>query len=343
MKAAVIREHGGPEVVNIEDIPAPKAGPGEVVVEVRAAALNHLDVWVRQGGRHQLEWPHVVGSDAAGTVVALGASVGGVAVGDEVVVNAGLACEHCEFCRRGEHSMCADYRIIGMHRPGTFAERVAVPARCVAPKPTNLDFIRSAALGIAHTTAWRMLFTRARLRPGETVLIHGIGGGAALAALQFVVSAGGRAVVTSSSEAKLKRAQEMGAATGINYKTTEDVAEAVLAATGGRGADIAFDAVGAATWALDFDAVRKGGRIVICGVTTGATASIDLQQLYWNQLTILGSTMGSDDEFRRMISTVKTAGIEPVIDNVMALQNVQEAESHLEAGEQFGKIVLTVR
>ncbi|MGD2175400.1 MAG: zinc-binding dehydrogenase [Candidatus Brocadiaceae bacterium] len=343
MRAAVIRGHGGPEVISIEQIPEPEARPGEVVVELRAAALNHLDVWVRRGGRTELQWPHVIGSDGAGIVDSVGANVAGVEPGQKVVINAGLACGSCEFCRAGEHSLCVHYGIIGMHRPGTYADKVAVPARCIAPRPAELSFEEGAALGIAYTTAWRMLFSRAGLQPGETVLIHGIGGGVALAALQFVKLAGARAVVTSSSDGKLDRARKLGADETVNYRDTDDVAAPVRELTNGRGVDVAFDSVGAATWPVDFAAVRRGGRIVLCGVTTGAEAETDLQALYWNQLTVLGSTMGSDREFRRMLQTVEAGGVRPVIDSVVPLEEVAEAQRRMEAGEQFGKIVLGIR
>jgi NADPH:quinone reductase-like Zn-dependent oxidoreductase len=284
-----------------------------------------------------------MGSDGAGVVSALGADVHGVEVGQEVVINPGLSCGCCEFCLGGEQSLCVDFGIVGMNRPGTFAQKVAVPAGCLAPRPAHLSFAQAAALGIAYTTAWRMLMTRAVLRPGESVLIHGIGGGVALAALQFADLAGARAIVTSSSEQKLERAAGLGADGLINYKTTEDVAERVLDLTDGRGVDVAFDTVGAATWPANFRAVRRGGRIVLCGVTTGPEATTNLQALYWNQITVLGSTMGSHRDFRAMLGAVSARGLEPVIDTVVPLPEVRLAMERLEAGQQFGKIVLQVQ
>ena len=342
MRAAVIREHGGPEVIRVEDLPEPQPAAGEVVVEVRAGALNHLDIWVRKGGRTELKFPHVIGSDAAGVVAAVGEGVGGVEVGQEVVVVAGFGCGACEFCREGEVSLCADFGIIGLSRPGVFAERAVVPAGNVAPKPAGLGFGQAASLGIAYGTAWRMLFTRAGLRPGETVLIHGIGGGVALAALQFAKAAGARTIVTSSSDEKLEEARHIGADGAINYANTPDVAAAAREMTDGRGVDVAFDSVGAATWPIDFAAVRKGGRIVLCGVTTGAEAQVNLQALYWNQISALGSTFASQGDFLGMLRTVEAAGIEPVIDSTVPLEGLADAHRRMEDGEQFGNIVLEV-
>jgi NADPH:quinone reductase-like Zn-dependent oxidoreductase len=314
-----------------------------VVVAVRAVALNHLDIRVREGGRGTAPpMPHVLGSDAAGVIAEVGDGVAGVSQGDEVVLYPGLSCGSCEYCRRGQHSECIDFGIIGLSRPGTFAERVAVPAANAFAKPPHLTFEEAAALTLAHLTAWRMLMTRARLLPGETVLIHGIGGGAALAGLQLAKLAGATAIVTSSSDEKLARATEMGADHVINYRKTQDIAQSVRELTANRGVDVAFDTVGAATWSIDFASVRRGGRVVLCGVTGGAEAPTNLQALYWNQLTVLGSTLGSLDDCRQMLRAVVAAGLRPVIDSVEGLADAQRAIARMEAGEQFGKIVLSV-
>ena len=342
MKAVVIHEHGGAECVRVEEVQEPVPARGEVVLEVRAAALNHLDIWVRKGLRSlALEMPHVMGSDAAGVVAEVGSGASGISVGDEVLLNPGLSCGRCEFCNRGEHSECLSFGIVGMTRPGTFAERVAVPAANLEPKPTHLDFTEAAALPLAHLTAWRMLAARAGLKPGETILIHGIGGGVALAALQLAMVTGAEAIVTSSSEEKLARARDLGAEHTINYRTA-DVAKFVKEFTSGRGVDVALDTVGAATWPVDFAAVRRGGRIVLCGVTSGATAQTDLRALYWNQLTILGSTMGSQEDFRQMLRAVMAARLKPVLDSAESLAAAKEAMARMESGEQFGEIVLSL-
>ncbi len=341
MKAAVIRAHGELDRIKVDDIAEPVAGESQVVIEVRSAALNHLDIWVRKGRPGlELKMPHVLGSDASGVVVDTGRDTHGVALGEEVILNPGLHCGCCEYCFRGEHSLCSRFGIIGLSRPGTFAEKVAVPFYCVRPKPDYLDFNEAAALPLAYMTAWRMLMTRCRLQAGDTVLIHGIGGGVALAAMQLAKLAGADVIVTSSSDGKLSKAKEIGADFTINYTAVDDVAKHVRDITGGRGVDIAFDTVGAATWPVDFDAVRRGGKIVICGVTTGAAAETDLQALYWNQLTVMGSTMGSNEDFRRMVKAVSTAKLKPVIDSVLGLDDAGEATARMEAGDQFGKIVL---
>ncbi len=330
-------------MLRIEEIGEPKFTDDELVLEVRSAGLTHLDIWVRKGrGGAGPSEPHILGSDAAGVVIAAGSRVRGVDIGDEVILNPGLSCGCCDYCNRGEQSECVSFGIVGLSRQGTFAEQVAVPARNVAPKPSHLSFNEAGAFVLAQLTAWRMLMTRARLKPGETVLIHGIGGGVALYALQLAKLAGAEAIVTSSSDEKLSRASEMGADHTINYRTADDVAQCVKDITSGRGADIVVDTVGAATWPIDFSAVRKGGKIVLCGVTSDAQAVTDLRALYWNQLTIMGSTMGSNEDFRQMVKAVTAAKLRPVIDSVMPLENAKDAMSKMETAEQFGKIVLEI-
>ncbi|MHC4432694.1 MAG: zinc-binding dehydrogenase, partial [Planctomycetota bacterium] len=312
-------------------------------LEVRSAGLNHLDIWVRKGrGVAERSEPQILGSDAAGVVIAVGSRVTGVDIGDEVILNPGLSCGCCDYCKRGEQSECPSFGIVGISRQGTFAEQVAVPARNVAPKPSHLSFNEAGAFVLAQLTAWRMLMTRAKLRPGQTVLIHGIGGGVALYALQLAKLASARAIVTSSSDQKLERARQTGADETINYNAVDDVAQCVKDLTSGMGVDIVIDTVGAATWPIDFSAVRRGGKIVLCGVTSDAKAVTDLRALYWNQLTIMGSTMGSDEDFRHMVEAVTAARLRPVIDSAMPLEDIKDAMSKMETAEQFGKIVLEV-
>lgn len=342
MKAAIIRANGGPEVVQVAQIPEPRPAPGEVVLKVLCAGLNHLDIWVRQGRPgHTLSGHHVLGSDAVGIVTAVGDDVHAPEVGEQVVIDPGLSCGHCEFCARGDQSVCPSFGIMGLSRPGTFAQYVTVPARNTYPKPAHLSLEQAATLSLACVTAWRMLMTRAQVRPGECILIHGIGGGAALFTLQLAKLAGIEAIVTSSSDEKLASAVALGADHTVNYKR-EDVADRVKAITGGRGVDVVVDSVGAATWPIDFAVVRRGGRIVTCGVTTGPVAQTNLQALYWNQLTICGSTMGSAEDFRQMLRTVTVSKLVPVVDKVYALDNVRDAMARMESGQQFGKIALKV-
>jgi len=340
MKAAVIYSHGELDHIKIEDIAPPRPALGEVLLRVRSAGLNHLDIWVRKGRKGvALPMPHILGCDAAGIVEALGPDVCGVKVGDEVILNPGLSCGRCEYCHRGQQSLCASFGIVGLSRPGTFAEYVAVPAKNLCPKPPHLTFDEAGAFVLSFVTAWRMLMTRAQIIPGQTLLIHGIGGGVALSALKLAKLAGAEVIVTSSSDEKLARAKEMGADHTINYKAG-DVARTVKEITAGRGVDVVVDTVGAATWPIDFSTVRPGGKIVLCGITTGPEAMTNLRVLYWNQLTIMGSTMGSDEDFRQMVTAVAAARMKPVIDSVHPLENVRDAMGKMEAANQFGKIVL---
>ena len=342
MKAAVITEYGGIDKVNFAEVDKPKPGVNEVLIQVKSAALNHLDIWVSKGRPGaKKNGPHIIGSDASGIVTEVGASVRGMSVGCEVLINPGLSCGGCEHCRRGEQSECVLFDIIGLGYQGAFAEFVVVPAANVFPKPAHLDFNEAAALPLAYVTAWRMLMTRAGLTPGQTVLIHGIGGGVAIAALQLAKMAGAVVIVTSSSDDKLKKARKLGADHIINYKN-KDVPAAVRDITVNRGVDIAFDTVGAATMPINFDVVRRGGEIVICGVTTGPKVELNLQALYWNQLSILGSTMGSDDDFLKMLLAISAAKLKPVVDSVFPLAEVRDAMTKMESGAQFGKIVLKV-
>ncbi|GMW02544.1 MAG: alcohol dehydrogenase [Candidatus Hydrogenedentota bacterium] len=343
MKAAVINQNGGIEHIHIEEVADPKPDVDEVVVDVKAAALNHLDIWVRRGRPGlELMFPHVLGSDAAGIVSAVGRHVKDIKEGTEVVINPGLSCGTCEFCRRGEHSECLYFGIVGMSRPGTFAEKVALPAANIMSKPSHLTPAEAAALPLAHITAWRMLFSRAKTKPGERILIHGIGGGVALAALQLAKLIQAEVIVTSSSDEKLRRARELGADHAINYSANPDVALAVKDITGGRGVDVAFDTTGAATWQINFDTVRRGGRIVHCGVTSGASAQVSISALYWNHVTVMGSTMGTQEDFRQMLDTVHMSKLKPVVDTAFAHADVRIATMRMENGEQFGKIVLEI-
>ncbi|MCC6733738.1 MAG: zinc-binding dehydrogenase [Candidatus Omnitrophica bacterium] len=344
MKAACIFEHGDLEKVRIENIDAPHPGPGEVLLEVHSAALNHLDIWVRKGRPgSSYSYPHVLGSDAAGVVLKLGEGVNDIKAGDEVILNPGLSCGKGEFCERGEQNVDPAFGIMGLSRSGAFAEQICVPSGNLLPKPSHLDWNEAAALPLAYLTAWRMLMTRACLAPGETVLIHGIGGGVAIAGLQLARLAGAEVLATSSSDEKLERARKLGARHTINYRSNPEVGKAVRELTGGRGVDIAFDTVGAATWPVNFEAVRRGGRIVHCGVTGGAAVQANISALYWNHLTVMGSTMGSHADFRQMVRAVSVAGMKPVIDQVFPLDQARQAMGRMEAGEQFGKIVLKVK
>jgi NADPH:quinone reductase-like Zn-dependent oxidoreductase len=342
MRSARIHEHGGLEQVVVEEMPLPEPGPGEVRVRLRAAALNHLDLFVL-GGIPGLEMPlpHVMGADGAGVVDALGEGVGDWAVGDEVVLNPGRWCNDCEFCRAGEQSMCVDYQLLGEHRDGTFAEAIVLPAENLHCKPAHLDWHRAAAFPLVTLTAWRMLVTRAGVGPGQTVLIHGVGGGVSLVALQIAVAAGATVYVTSHSATKLERARDLGATEAWNYRES-NITGAVREATGQRGVDVVVDNVGAETFATSIEAVRRGGTIVTCGVTTGPKLPVDGRRVFWKHVSILGSTMGSESDFRGMLRAVAAGRIEPVVDRVFPLAQAADALAYLKSSEQFGKVVLDI-
>jgi NADPH:quinone reductase-like Zn-dependent oxidoreductase len=342
MRAVVIREYGGLDVLRVDDLESPKPGRGEVVLKVLCAGLNHLDIWVRRGRPGtQLKMPHVLGSDAVGVVTAVGEGVEKPAVGDQVIVNPALGCGDCEFCRRGEQSLCASFGIIGLNGPGTLAEEAVVPAYNCYPKPPHLTDEEAGCFALTYVTAWRMLVTRAQLKPGQSVLIHGVGGGVATCALQLAKRIGAEVFVTSSSNEKLSRARELGADHTINYEAA-NVVEWIKGHAGGRGVDVAVDAVGAATWPLDLACIRKGGTVVLCGVTTGSKGETDLRTLYWNQLNVLGSTMGSAEDFRQLVVAANVNQLRPIIDAVFPLDRVRDAMARLEQGRQFGKIVVRV-
>ena len=345
MQAVHITEFGGIEKIKVSDIPKPVPGPGQALVKIKAAALNHLDIWVRRGRPGlSLQGPHVLGSDGAGILEAFGPGCDSLELktGAEVMINPGVSCMRCEFCLRGMHSECPQFKIIGFQMQGVYAEYAVVPALNLFPKPPNLSWEQAAAMPLAYVTAWRMLFERLRILSGETVLIHGIGGGVAVAALQLCNMHGASVIVTSSSDSKLKAAQSMGAKAGINYRSTPDVAAAVKAATGGRGVDAVLDSVGAPTLPISMGAVRRGGRIVTCGITGGADASLNMQQLYWNHISLMGSTMGSLEDMRRLVKAAGDFGIVPLVDKVLPLKEYASAVARMEAAEQMGKIVLSV-
>ncbi len=342
MKAVFLREHGGRDKVLYGDVPDPVAGPGQVRVRVRAAALNHLDIFVRDGipGIPQA-FPHVMGSDGAGTVESVGHGVAGAKEGDEVVLNPGISCGACEFCLRGEHSLCVTFHLLGEHVAGTFAGFVVVPAENACPKPQGLSWEEAAAFPLTFLTAWRMLVTKARARPGESILVVGIGGGVSLAALRIAKMLGLVVGVTSGSAGKLARARELGADFGIDHSAT-DFSREVRRLTGKRGVDIVLDSVGKATWRGSIASLARGGRLLTCGATTGSDPPEDIARIFWNQLTVYGSTMGTRAEFAELLRAFSTGRLRPVVDAVLPLREAREALRRLEDKEQFGKIVLAV-
>jgi NADPH:quinone reductase-like Zn-dependent oxidoreductase len=344
MKAAVITAYGGPSSVALAEVPAPALqGDRDVIVALKAAALNHLDLFVTRGlpgVTHQ--FPHVLGCDGAGVVEAVGSSVTRVRPGDRVLLNPGVWCGHCHWCAMGEESLCRTYRVLGEHVPGTFAEAVRVDDHCVEPVPSGVSWAEAAAFPLATLTAWRMVATRAALKAGEFTLIWGIGGGVALAALAVARHLGGQVIVTSGSDQKLERARALGAELAINYNTG-DVVKEVRAATGGRGCDVIVDSVGEATWERSLKCLARGGRLVTCGGTTGPNLAFDVRKLFWHGWSILGSTMGNRREFAEIVARFGRGELRPVVDRVYPLAEARAALERMERGEQFGKIVLEIQ
>jgi len=340
VKASFLSGHGELEAIRYADLPDPVPGPGQARIRVLAGALNHLDIFVRAGFPGlSLSFPHVMGSDGAGIVDSVGPGVAQVKEGDEVVLNPGIHCGSCEFCLRGEHSLCATFHLLGEHVWGTFAEYVVVPAPAAYPKPAGLSWEEAAAFPLTFLTAWRMLVTKAQARPGESLLIIGIGGGVSLAALAIAKMLGLTVGVTSGSPDKLRRAGGLGADFGIDHGK-DDIAGETRRMTGKRGVDIVLDSVGKATWKQSIDSLVRGGRLLTCGATTGPNPEEDIVRIFWNQLTVMGSTMGTHAEFSDLLRVVAAGRIRPVVDSVFPLSRAREAHRRLVEKKQFGKIVL---
>lgn len=343
MKALTLVAPGGVEQLRVQELPDPVIrSPDEVLVRIRAAALNRLDLFVAAGlPGASLAFPHVVGSDGAGLVQQAGSNVSQFRPGDRVMINPTLSCDECPACLAGEESLCARLRVVGEHCPGTVAELIVVPSRNLAAVPEGMGWPETAGFSLATLTAWRMLVTRAQLRPGETVLIWGIGGGVAVAALQIAKLIGARTIVTSGSDRKLAAARTLGADVTLNHRDA-DIRDAVRQHTEGRGADVVVDSVGEETWPASLRALRRGGRLVVCGATTGPLVSLDLRRLFWHQWSILGSTLGSRQEYAEIVRHAAQGRLWPVIDEVVPLQQAIEAFERLRQGEQMGKLVIEV-
>jgi len=319
VKAVRIHEDGGPDVLVLEEVPDPTPGPGEVLVRLHASALNHLDVWIRKG-LPSVPKPRILGADGAGIRVD---------TGERVVINPGL------------EQPDGSIHVVGEHGDGTNAELIAVPETHVYPIPDELSFADAAAFPLVFETAYRMLVTRAALREGEWVLLWGIGGGVSTAGLAIARALGARTIATSSSDEKLERARELGADVVVNH-ATGDVKTAVREATDGLGANIVVDSVGEATWRTSLDVAAREGRIVVCGATTGPNPPAALHRIWWKQLSVLGSTMGTTSDFEAVLDLVVTGRARPVVDEIVPLEDIRAAHARLEAGEQLGKIVLSI-
>jgi NADPH:quinone reductase-like Zn-dependent oxidoreductase len=342
MKAMVFRRHGGPDVLEAASLPDPEPGPGQVRVRVRAVALNHLDLFVRNGIEGlSVALPHIGGSDVAGVVDDFGEGVDGWSRGDEVVVNPSLPCLTCAHCRSGEAPLCDSYQILGEHVWGGLAEMVVVPAHRLHRKPAALSWAEAAAFPLVFQTAWRALITRAALRAGETVVILGSSGGVGTAAVQIARLAGARVIAVTSSPSRCQTVIGLGAHVAID-RQAESWSKAVWRETGKRGADVVVENVGAPTWRDSVRATARGGRIVTYGATAGPIAEMDLRYVFWRQIAILGTTMATDGEFAAVMNAIEAGTLRPVVGEVMPLTEAARAQEMLEAGQVPGKIVLTV-
>ena len=349
MRACVIRATGGLERIEVADVAAPGSpallGARDVRVAIRAAALNHLDLFVVRGLPGEYRFPHILGSDGAGVVETAGTDVTTVKPGDAVMINPGIWDGTCDFCRAGEHSLCVNYQVLGEHVPGTLAESVLVPEDNLARVPAldpPLSWAEAAAFSLVSLTAWRMIVTRARVESGETVLVWGVGGGVSLAAMRIAKLRGARVIVTSSSDAKLAQARQLGADVTLNHRT-QSVAHEVRALTARRGVDVVVENVGEATWEDSLRCLAKGGRLVTCGATSGPRVVTDVRRLFWNQYTILGSTLGNATDYEAVVRVLSSGALRPLVDRVYPLAEARTAFERLARGEQLGKVVVAVR
>jgi NADPH:quinone reductase-like Zn-dependent oxidoreductase len=345
MKAVRFHQHGGPEVLRYEDAPDPELNPGEVLVRVRACALNFLDVWERRGLEHvTIPLPHISGSDVAGEIVASAASDGppDVAVGQRVMLQPGMSCGRCAACLSGRDNECLQFEVLGYRtHPGGYAEYVKVPAQNLIPIPDGIDFVSAAAFPLTFLTAWHMLMTRAQLKRGEDVLVLAAGSGVGQAAIQIAILQGARVFATVGSDAKLERARSLGAQEVIHHHR-QDVAKEIMRLTNRRGVDVVIEHVGAATWEKSVRSLARGGRLVTCGATTGPHVGIDLRALFAKQLSLFGSYVGTKGELWHVARFFFSGQLKPVIDRTFPLAEAADAQRRLEASEHFGKIVLEV-
>ncbi|HEV2880737.1 MAG TPA: zinc-binding dehydrogenase [Pyrinomonadaceae bacterium] len=340
MKATIFRQQGGAEVLEYADVDEPRIRANEVLVEVRACALNHLDVWARKGlPGIEIPLPHILGNDIAGVVREAGEVVDWVRPGDEVLLQPGVSCGHCAECLRGRDNLCPAYDMLGYRRDGGYAQLVAVPAVNVIPKPQNLSWEEAAALPLVTVTAWHMLVTRAAVQPGEDVLIHAAGSGVGSIGIQIAKLRGARVIATAGSDEKLEKARTLGADDVINY-TRADWPKEVRRLTNKKGVEVVFEHTGAETWPGSISALARDGRLVTCGATSGYDARTDLRQVFYRHLSLLGSFMGSKAELLDAMKFVERGLIRPVVDRTLPLAEARRAHELMEDRAQFGKLVL---
>ena len=342
MIAVVYTGNGGPEVIRVQEMPAPELGPSDVLVRVRAVALNHLDLWIRRGlPRLKLTFPHIAGADVAGVVERVGSAVASVLEGQEVIIAPGISCGVCAACLAGEDNMCAQYSILGEHRHGGLAEYVAVPEANVLPKPARLTFEEAASVPLVFLTAWNMLVANAHVGFDDTVLVWGAGSGVGSAGLQIAKAFGARVIAVAGAGWKLQRSRELGADEGINHRE-QNVLDEIRTLTNKRGVDVVFDHVGTATWDTSLRALARGGRLVTCGATSGAEAMTDIRYIYGRKLSILGSWMGTKRDLHHALRLVEQGRLRPVVHAVLPLEQTARAQEILERSEHFGKVVLRI-
>lgn len=341
MKAAYFNEHGGIDKIILGEVPKPIPKSGEVLVQVKYSAVNHLDIWVRKGwpGLKNVN-PHILGGDASGVIDKLGSKSQTFKEGDEVIVHPGLSCGSCQHCTEGWESLCADYAILGEQVSGTHAEWVSVPERNLFLKPKNLSFAEAAGLPLVFTTAWQMLVTRAKARKGDKVLIHGAGSGVSVIAVQIAKILGLEVAVTSTHHEKLKKAKTLGATIILNSEEVDFSKE--IRKFWSKGPDIILDHIGQAFWEKNIKCLRSGGILVTCGATSGGAGVTDLKHLFFRQLSLLGSTMGNKKDFNRGVELCEKGELRSIIDKEFTLSQVAQAHSYLENKSQFGKVVIKV-
>lgn len=345
MRAITIDAHGNLEQVRYrDDVAVPELqSASDVRVRLRSAALNHIDLWTVRGVPGvRIVPPWVLGADGMGDIDVVGDDVSSVGTGDPVLINPGVSCRECEYCRSGDNPLCLRFGVLGEHRPGTLAEFVVVPAANVRRVPASVDADQGAAFSLAALTAWRMCVTRARVSPGDQVLIWGIGGGVAQMALAICRARGARTWVTSRSAAKLERARALGADEVLLHEPGVDLGREIRARTGKRGVDVVVDTVGTATWSQSLGALGRRGRLVTSGGTSGHLVETDVRRLFWNQWTLMGSTMGSDAEYDAVVAEFLAGRLVPVVDSVFPLRDAAAAMARLESGQHFGKVVVRI-
>ena len=341
MRAVAINAHGGLDVLEVTELPDPAIDDNEVLIRVKACALNHLDVWVRRGlPGVEFPMPHVLGSDIAGTVERVGRLVKNARPGQEVVLSPGLSCMHCEHCLSGRDNLCASYDILGYRANGGYAEYVKAPSFNVIPKPKNLSFEEASSIPLVFLTAWHMLVERVKLKPGETLLVHAAGSGVGSAAIQIGKLLGARVFATAGSDAKLDKARSLGADETINYEQ-DDFLDGVKRLTGKRGVDVVFEHTGEATWEKSIRSLARNGRLVTCGATSGFKGNLDIRYLFSRQISLHGSYMGSKNELLDVMKFFEDGQLSPVVDRVLPLEKAAEAHRAIEDRTQFGKVVLT--